>query len=123
MMAEKARLFNDEDTLMAILNEQEPKKIKDLGRKVKNYNDKKWEAFRQDIVKRGNLAKFGQNQRLKQYLLSTGEKVLVEASPYDQIWGIGLSAQSVEAKDPNQWLGTNYLGFALEWVREQLRTQ
>ena len=108
---------------MAILKEQEPKKIKALGRKVKNYDDKKWEALRQDIVRRGNLAKFGQNQRLKQYLLSTGEKVIVEASPYDQIWGIGMSAQSAEAKDPNKWLGTNYLGFALEWVREQLRTQ
>ena len=121
MMAEKARLFNDEEILIEIMKEQEPKKIKDLGRRVKNFDDVLWSQKCQDIVRKGNLAKFEQNKQLKQFLLSTGNKILVEASPFDTIWGIGLSEQAEEAGDPNKWRGTNYLGFALMWVREQLR--
>ena len=121
MMAEKARLFGDEKMLSAIMKETEPKRIKDLGRRVKNFDPALWGEKCQEVVRRGNLEKFEQNSRLKQFLLSTANKVIVEASPYDTIWGIGLSEKMEEAQDPNKWLGTNYLGFALMWVREQLK--
>ena len=69
----------------------------------------------------GNLAKFGQHRKLKEYLLGTGDQVLVEASPVDTIWGIGLDRDGKHAKNPDRWRGLNLLGFALMEVREQLR--
>lgn len=120
MMAQKAKLFNDKDIFQKILQTDDPKKIKALGRLVKNYQDEIWIAHRYEIVVQGNLAKFSQDNDLKAFLLSTSDQIIVEASPVDQIWGIGLAADHVNATNPNAWQGLNLLGFALMEVRKQL---
>lgn len=121
MMAQKAILFKDFDTLAKILNSRDQADIKQLGREVKNFDGAKWDAHKSDIVYKGNLAKFGQNEDLKAILLATGDKTLVEASPYDRIWGIGLRASDPRSVDPGQWQGQNLLGQALMLVRETLK--
>ena len=121
MMAGKARLFGDAETLAKIITAADPGKAKALGRTVKNYDEETWRAHRFQIVVDGNFAKFSQNKALGEYLLTTGEKVLVEASPVDAIWGIGLSKDDPAAMQPATWKGLNLLGFALMKVRDQLR--
>ena len=121
MMAEKARLFDGSAT-DAILTASNPGEAKKLGRQIRNFDQAIWEAHRFEIVVRGNLAKFSQHGSLKQYLLGTGDRVLVEASPRDRIWGIGLSASDPAAPNPYDWKGLNLLGFALMAVREQLNS-
>lgn len=123
MMAEKARLFEDPASLERILKAGTPIEAKKLGRKVKGFQLETWQTHAYQIVKRGNLQKFSQHQNLQTYLLSTGDKVLVEASPYDPIWGIGLAQEAPQAQDPRQWLGSNWLGFALMEVRDELRKE
>jgi ribA/ribD-fused uncharacterized protein len=120
MMAEKARLFGDEDTLKEIMETDSPREQKKLGRQVSDFDQSKWEEIAQEVVYQGNLAKFSQNPDLKEILFSTQDKILVEASPYDKIWGIGLSADDPRAEDRSQWLGTNWLGEALSQVRSDL---
>lgn len=121
MMAEKARIFGDAKTREEILASTDARTIKALGRKVSGYNESRWHAEREEVVYRGNLAKFGQNEELKQYLLSTGDRILVEATPYDRIWGIGMYESSSDAIVPAKWRGSNLLGFALMRVRDALR--
>ncbi len=123
MMAEKARLFEGNDELLesCIMKESDPALHRQYGRRVKNYDDDAWNKVRKSIVVKGNYAKFSQNERLKQFLLSTGDKVLVEASPYDGIWGIKLKESDPQALNPNYWKGTNHLGFALMQVRDMLK--
>jgi ribA/ribD-fused uncharacterized protein len=123
MMAGKARLFGDEETLAEILVAPDPKTAKALGRKVRDFDEAIWKQNARRLVTEGNLAKFGQNEDLKTFLLGTGESVLVEASPYDRIWGIGLKAGDERARHPKTWQGQNLLGFALMDVREQLRSK
>lgn len=118
MMAEKAKLFGDEEIRAEILNTSDPRKCKALGRKVRNFEKSIWDQNKQTIVIRGNREKFLQNDDLKQFLLSTGDKVLVEASPTDRIWGIGLGKNNPDALDPAKWRGRNLLGFALMTVRQ-----
>jgi ribA/ribD-fused uncharacterized protein len=120
MMAEKARLFNDEAVLNRILKAQSPGEAKKLGRLVNGFIDKKWLEHRFDIVCRANYAKFSQNPKLKHFLNNTGTKVLVEASPVDKIWGVGLAATHDHIHNPRLWKGLNLLGYALMVVREQL---
>ena len=91
MMAEKARIFGDEEAWQQIMASYDPMTIKKLGRKVRNFNAHVWKKNCQKIVMIGNLAKFSQIPGLKEYLLGTGDKILVEASPKDTIWGIGLA--------------------------------
>lgn len=121
MMAEKARIFGDEETRQQILSEYSPMAMKKLGRKVQNYDDMVWRETRMSVVVAGNLAKFSQNESLKEFLLSTGERILVEASPKDTTWGIGLVESSTDAIHPRNWPGENLLGFALMEVRDILR--
>lgn len=120
MMAEKARLFEDEEILEKIINCNSPAEAKKLGRKVRNFEVEKWNEHRYEIVKKGNHFKFEQNSDLKTFLLNTKNRVLVEASPRDRIWGIGMSKNNEKANYPNQWRGQNLLGFALMEVREEL---
>ena len=120
-MAAKAELFGDKEIRKEILNISEQKKMKSLGRKVKNFDQNVWDKFKYSIVLNGNWCKFSQNRELREFLLSTGDKILVEASPYDSIWGIRISASSPEAKNPMKWRGQNLLGFALMEVRDELR--
>ena len=120
MMAAKARLFADPETEAKILTARTPAEAKSLGRLVRNFDDATWSAQRFDLVVTGNVAKFDQDADLRAYLVSTANRVLVEASPRDQIWGIGLGAANERATDPSQWRGRNLLGFALMEARERL---
>lgn len=120
MMAEKARLFGDEERLAQILSCEHPGEAKKFGRLVEGFNNETWNAHRFDIVVAGNMGKFGQNDALKQFLVGTGDRVLVEASPIDRIWGIGLAADDRAAENPASWNGLNLLGFALMEARQQL---
>lgn len=121
MMAEKARLFGDEQVERNILSSDDPKQAKQLGRKVQGFVEAAWDRERRRIVTEGSFAKFSQNRVLGEFLLSTGSQVLVEASPVDQVWGIGLSAQDERAANPLLWRGENLLGFVLMEVRDRLR--
>lgn len=123
MMASKARLFGDVQALEAILAEPDPARCKKLGREVRHYDEAAWAAVRFDLVTRGNVAKFGQDEGLFRYLLDTGDEILVEASPRDCVWGIGLGRNSERARDPRTWRGQNLLGFALVRARKTLREE
>lgn len=123
MMAEKARLFGDEESFEKIVNCFCAKEVKAIGGKVKGFKDSIWLSNREEIVKNGNYLKFKQNKDLWDYLDGTGEKVLVEASPYDKIWGIGMKSKNSEILNPNNWKGLNLLGFALMEVRNKLRNE
>lgn len=120
MMAGKARLFGDEETAAAIIAAPHPRRAKDLGRGVRNFDEQTWRDNRVAIVTRGNEAKFGQNKELRDYLIGTGDRILVEASPLDRIWGIGLRADDPRAEQPSAWRGQNLLGFALMDARTAL---
>lgn len=122
MMAEKARIFGDEEICQQILAEYSQMAMKKLGRKVRDYDDEIWKEKRFDVVVKGNIAKFSQNEKLLDFLLSTDDKILVEASPKDTVWGIGLDESSPEAIHPRKWIGENLLGFALMEVRDILLT-
>lgn len=121
MMAEKARLFGDEAMLAKIKAASHPGEAKQLGRQITSFSQETWNSHKFEMVVKGNLAKFSQNPSLKQFLLNTGQRILVEASPIDPIWGIGLAAEDRAATVPQNWQGENLLGFALMKVRDQLR--
>jgi ribA/ribD-fused uncharacterized protein len=120
MMAEKARLFRDDDALARVLACATPAEAKKHGRSVRDYDDAAWGRIRSEAVVRGNVAKFDQNPDLGAFLRSTGERILVEASPRDRVWGIGMGASNPDARDPAKWRGRNLLGFALVEARERL---
>lgn len=121
MMAHKAKLFGATDIAKKILANPDPAAAKRLGRKVKKFDAQKWDDNKFEIVVTGNLHKFRQDEKLKNFLLSTEEKVLVEASPVDTIWGIGLSQDHEDTLSPTKWRGPNLLGFALMTARDLLK--
>ncbi|MGG1445348.1 NADAR family protein [Brevibacillus laterosporus] len=121
MMAKKAELFGDTAMRDQIIKQKHPNQAKALGRRVQAFDDRVWNAHKLDIVRQANLLKFSQHPELKSYLLHTGNRVLVEASPYDRVWGIGLAQNHPDAERPQHWRGENLLGFALMLVREQFR--
>jgi ribA/ribD-fused uncharacterized protein len=121
MMAAKALLFGDAGTAGRIRAAPHPGAAKELGRQVRGFEEKHWAERRFDLIITGNMAKFGQHPELRDFLLGTGSRVLVEASPRDRIWGIGLAADDDRATSPAHWLGLNLLGFALMEVRHRLR--
>lgn len=120
MMHGKALLFGDADVAQEILAADHPRKHKALGRKVKNFDDVVWKREREQIVMAGSRLKFTQNADLKALLLATQGTTLVEASPYDRIWGIGLAASNPKAQDPATWRGQNLLGKILTRLRDDL---
>jgi ribA/ribD-fused uncharacterized protein len=122
LMYHKALLMEDEQMAKRILQTGDPKSVKALGRKVRNWDESKWVANRERIMYDGCLAKFSNpdNLEMKNDLLSTQGTHLVEASPYDKIWGIGLRATDEKSKNPNTWKGLNLLGKTLDKVRESL---
>ena len=122
MMWRKARLFGDAESAERIVRAGHPRQAKMLGRGVQDFEDQVWVAERFGIVVDASVAKFGQHDDLRAFLLGTGERVLVEASPTDRIWGIGLAATDDRSADPGQWRGLNLLGFALMQARAVLRS-
>ena len=120
MMAEKARLFGDNEALKAILQAKDPKEHQAIGRRVHDFDQIRWDNAKEEIVKRGNEAKFGQNEHLLKLLLATVGTRLVEANPNDQVWGIGLADNHPDALDPKRWRGQNKLGDILTELRDRL---
>lgn len=122
-MWEKARFFRDEKMAELILHTQNPKDAKALGRKVRGFDAERWIIGSFQVMMSVNIAKYSQNPNLKEKLLATGDKTLVEASPYDKIWGIGLSEDDDRCLDEHQWQGMNLLGKALMQVRKLLKQE
>lgn len=121
MMANKALLFNDRNNFDKIINCDKPGEAKELGRQVLGYDDQIWNEKKFDIVKLGNIHKFNQNPDFAKYLLQTDNRILVEASPVDAIWGIGLSQDSKDIDNIYAWRGQNLLGFVLMETRDFLK--
>jgi ribA/ribD-fused uncharacterized protein len=120
MMAAKARLFGDAEAERRILEADGPARAKKLGRLVRGFDEAVWERERFGVVVEGSVHKFAAHEELRAFLLGTGRRVLVEASPLDRVWGIGLAATDDGAFDPDRWRGLNLLGFALMEARERL---
>ena len=121
MMYYKAVTFGDTEIAKLIMETDSPMRQKALGRQVRNFDVGLWNAVAKDIVYQGNQYKFTQNSVLLDVLMSTGDKTLVEASPYDKIWGIGLNEEEAKVTPPEQWLGTNWLGEVLTKLRNDLK--
>lgn len=120
MMFYKAVVFEDESSLIAIMSTSSPRKQKALGRKVKNFNQEKWESVCIDLITDVLVAKFGSDEYLKKVLLDTKNKIIVEASPYDKVWGIGMGVEHKDILDQTKWDGKNFLGVCLMAAREIL---
>lgn len=123
MMYQKAILFGDTEIAEEILDAPDPKDQKALGRKIRGFDSKVWEANAKRIVYEGCKLKFEQNPRILETLLKTEGTLLVEASPYDKIWGIGLGEDDPRIHDPKNWQGTNWLGEVLTDLRDDLLVQ
>jgi len=120
MMWRKAEFFGDHESAERIVAAGHPRDAKMLGRGVKDFDDQTWTEHRFEIVTAASRHKFGQHPELKEWLLGTGDRVLVEASPTDRVWGIGLAAADERAADPARWRGLNLLGFALMRARAEM---
>ncbi|WP_181768914.1 NADAR family protein [Streptomyces albidus (ex Kaewkla and Franco 2022)] len=123
MMARKARLFGDEEAEHRAIAAAHPRQAKAAGRSVRGFDQEVWERERYGIVVEGNVRKFGHHGELREYLLGTNSRVLVEASPMDRVWGVGLAADDERVRDPAKWRGQNLLGFALMEARTRLLTR
>lgn len=121
MMYSKACLFDDQKIAQQILNDPYPGHAKEAGRQVSNFDPSVWDENKLDIVRHGNLLKFTQNSELEDILMDTGDAWLVEASPYDDIWGIGMKETHKDASQPCMWRGQNLLGSVLMGVRDVLQ--
>jgi ribA/ribD-fused uncharacterized protein len=122
MMLGKAIVFGDYSTAADILDTDDPRAQKALGRVVENFDEEKWKSVRCSIVERANVEKFRQNEIAKDVLFGTGDRELVEAAPRDKIWGIGLGAEKAKVTPKHKW-GLNLLGKALVVAREELRAE
>lgn len=123
MMAEKARLFKDNDALKKIMAATDPSDQKRFGRNVRGYDEQKWSSVRYDVVLRATLEKYKQNPDLCEKLLATGNLKFVEASPKDKVWGIGMDSNHKDATQPGRWLGQNLLGKAIDEARRVIRQE
>jgi ribA/ribD-fused uncharacterized protein len=123
MMYKKALLFDDKEVADKILKTTDPRQQKELGRQVVGFNNKLWQQYAFEIVYNANYQKFKQNADMKELLLDTSNKSIVEASPSDKIWGIGLSENDINRLDRTKWNGTNWLGEALTCVREDIKNE
>ena len=121
MMAAKARLFEDQEAERRVLAAGHPSQAKNAGRLVRGFDEQTWRRERFGIVVEGSVHKFTAHEDLREFLLNTGDRVLVEASPVDRVWGIGLAADDEAANNPERWRGPNLLGFALMGARDRLR--
>ena len=117
MMASKARLFDDKESLRMIMGATDPSDQKRYGRKVRGFDEQKWSSVAYKVVLQGTLEKYRQNKELCDKLIATAGLTMVEASPKDKIWGIGLDKSHKDATKPGRWLGKNLLGKALDEAR------
>ena len=118
----KAKFFKDEEMARRIVDYgYEPRDAKDLGRQVRNYKEEEWSKVRRDMMYKAILAKFKNNPSLKNQLLSTGNKILVEGTPFDSIWGVKIKWSDDRILDEKNWKGQNLLGKVLMDVRETLK--
>jgi ribA/ribD-fused uncharacterized protein len=117
MMAGKAKLFGDEESFAKVLASSSPSEAKKIGRSVQGFEEEVWLRNRFPLVVQANRLKFSQNPELGDFLAKTGDRILVEASPVDKIWGVGLASDDKNIQNPNLWKGLNLLGFALMKVR------
>lgn len=120
MMFYKAVVFEDRASLIKIMETASPREQKALGRKVENFNQEKWESVCIPLITNVLVAKFGADKKLKKILLDTGNKTIVEASPYDKVWGIGMGVEHPDILDESKWQGKNFLGICLMNAREIL---
>ncbi len=135
MMSEKALLFNDFDSYLRIMNEKNPKECKAIGRGVKGFDGKTWGRAAREVIFHGNLGKLQADNEIVDALLSTGDAILVEASPLDNIYGSGISKENLLNEDgtlkvhPRDWhtdkepdkQSENKLGFVLMGIRDLFR--
>jgi hypothetical protein len=119
MMYGKAKLFGDDEAAALIMNSKDPREIKKLGKTVKNFDLEEWTNMSHELVKLGLREKYMQNEPLYLLLMSTGDTTLVEASPYDKIWGIGMSEDHPDVNDESKWQGENRLGVVLTELRDE----
>ena len=121
MMYSKARLFGDDKIANRIMREHDVAKIKRLGREVSNFSQKVWDANKEIIIVKGLIAKFSQNEELKEKLLSTGDAELAEMAVQDKIWGTGMSMTNPNRFNKLLWNGQNLLGKCLMLARKQIK--
>ena len=120
MMHQKALTFGDTEIAKIIMAETNPSEQKKYGRMIRNFDKSVWDKVCLSIVIKGNYFKFSQNENLKTSLLLTGNRILVEASPLDNIWGIGMAEDDVNIEHPMCWKGLNLLGQAITIVKQEL---
>lgn len=120
MMAQKALMFKDPESFDKIMNSSNPKDHQKFGREVKNFDQKRWDSIKEEIVYRGNWLKFTQNKGFRDTLLKTKKYILVEASPFDKVWGIGMGVEDEGIEDSANWKGQNLLGKTITRVRDDI---
>lgn len=120
-MYKKAMLFKDIDVAEMIMDQTSPRKQKFLGRQVRGYDDATWMAECRDIMVPALVSKFTQDTYSLNVMLDTGDSIIVEASPYDKLWGIGMKKDDPRATDPTKWEGKNWLGEVLMRARDEIR--
>ena len=120
MMFNKAMICGDSKSALAIMDEKSPKEQKALGRKVDNFNEEEWNKRKFDVVRIGNILKFSQSPELMSFLVGTDGLSLVEAAPWDKIWGCGTDLEDPRTYSENMWQGENLLGKALVEARERI---
>jgi len=123
MMHMKALMFGDDEVASLIMKSKDPYEQKKLGREVRGFDKRLWDAKCKPIMVEGLVSKFSQDEYCKKTLLETNDKIIVEASPTDRIWGIGLAEDDPRALNKNTWRGTNWLGEVLMQARDKLRKE
>jgi ribA/ribD-fused uncharacterized protein len=120
MMYMKGKVFGDEEAMREVMLTEDPKRHKEIGRSVKNFDVDTWSAKAYQVVVEANYAKYSQNPELRQFLIDSGSRKFVECAPYDKIWGNGLNITQTLQSPEAMWEGTNLLGKAIMDVREMI---
>ena len=121
LLANRAKLFKDQEMLERIMESKSIRQAKLFGRKIRNFNQDKWDKHKLNMSYVANLCKFQQDENLKFKLLETEDKILVYANVYDSVWGVGKKITDLDIRNPHSWKGENLLGFILMKVRDDLR--
>jgi ribA/ribD-fused uncharacterized protein len=121
MMSQKSLLFYDGDAYKKIMESNNPADHQKLGRTIKGFAEELWDDQKYNVVLQGNMARFTQSEPCKELLLSTGDRILTEASPFDCVWGVGLRDTDPLILDESNWRGQNLLGKVLMEVRDNIK--